>query len=391
MNKTINNTKLGNFLQDLVLLSEHNTFSKTLPSGGGVTGGGELNEYPDVMITASSSGAAELYVEFSIDNEVTWSVLGPFVLDPSRINAPHILVKGYRHFRVRVVDTSGSNNTINVSTVYGSFQKLTASLNATLSENYDATVVRPTDYNSEVAMGKRQGRNVVHKWGRNINFGTSEELLSSFGGAFTPANIITTAQTLTITYNNTTDGLGTTGALAILITHLDEDFKEQQVIHVLGNTGSDVTSFTTLGVNRAVVVSFGGIGWNVNSITMTATTLGTIQAQIPALASVTQQAIFHTQINNNLMLDWLFLSALKSSGGGSPKVTFKIYSWSRVTLGRYLVFDYELDTSIKDSLELTPPQKFVFGGREVIYVTVQSSATSTNARTRFAGIQERIS
>ena len=68
---------------------------------------------------------------------------------------------------------------------------------------------------------------------------------------------------------------------------------------MLGSSGSDVTSFTGLGINRAVCVSFGTAAFNGADITITATTDATTQAQIPVGLNVTQQCIYHTQIGHN--------------------------------------------------------------------------------------------
>lgn len=145
------------------------------------------------------------------------------------------------------------------------------------------------NYSYEIALGNVPRAGVVNKFGFNPDIDlASSEVIASFGGSFDASNIVTTAQTLTITYNNTTDGLGTTGALTLLITYIDENFIEQSAVHVLSNTGSDVTSFTCLGVNRALVLSSGSNGKNANDITLTATTDTTIQAQIPSESSVTQ-------------------------------------------------------------------------------------------------------
>lgn len=155
-------------------------------------------------------------------------------------------------------------------------------------------------------------------------------------------------------------------------------------------SGSDVTSFTCVGVNRALVLSNGGLGYNVNDITFTATTDTTTQAQIPALKSVTQQALFHTQMNHTLLTDWLFLNALKDTGGGgNPKVEFNMYSFSRVTLTKYLVFTYNIDTADRESEQFKPAQKFPFGGREVIWIEATTTVNNTKANARFSGIEER--
>lgn len=373
--------------------SNSNNSTQPLDNGETFTGAWEYNDASDVMVFVKTDQNGTIYCDFSPDGSNVDSTLS-FVYDTTRINPPHILVKASRYFRVRFTNDSGSNQTyLRLDCSFGSFNKLTAPINGTLSENYDATVVRPTDYYSEVAMGKRQGRTVVNKWGVNNDVDTgTEEVVSSWGGAFDPStDVMTTAQTFTITYSNASDGSTQSGARSLLITYIDENYKSQTATHTLGSSGSDITSFTGFGINRAVVLSNGGAGWNVQNITITATSDGTTQAQIPSLASVTQQMIYHTQINHTLLADWLFLNALKIGGGSNPIVTFKIYSWSRVTETRYKVFEYRIDTADKESIELKPSQKFAFGGREVIWITATTTVDNTQVTARLSGIEERVS
>lgn len=245
-----------------------------------------------------------------------------------------------------------------------------------------------SDYYSEVAMGNLPGKGTVNKWGVNSSVqAAAPEIIASFGGAFDPlTDIMRTAQTFTIAYDNTVDGDGRTGARSLLFTYIDANYNEVTGIHVLGSSGSDVTAFTGFGINRCLVLSNGGLGWNSANITVTATGDGTTQAQVPAEKSVTQQAIYHTPIGKSLLTDWLFINALKDSGGGSPKATFHMYSWSRVTLTRYDVFEYKLDTNTREARELRPSQKFPFGGREVIWLEADVSANGTSVNARFSGV-----
>lgn len=378
------------------ITSTNNSVDNEVVSALGTWAGtGELNSYTGVFIFVTASSNCDVFVEFSLDNNV-WSTSLLFKYDTTRINPPHTFEKANRYFRIRVVDTSNSTNTISVLTSYGSYGKLTAPINGTLAENYDATVVRPTEYRYEVAMGKRQGRTTINKWGYNLDVdgtdNTIEELVASWGGTFDPnTDIISTAQTFTISYNITTDGLGQTGATQLLISYLDENFNLQDSVHILSNTGSDITAFTGLGINRVLVLANGGAGWNVNAITLTATTDATTQAQIPALKSVTQQLIYHTPINHNLLLDWFRGNILKlSGGGGSPAVTIKAYSYSRVTQTRYEVLQEDIDSTVENQINLEPSQPFNIGGREVVYFVVSTDTNNTRFKGRFSGILERI-
>jgi len=310
------------------VVSTDNSTTTLLTNGSTFTGTGELNDHPDVMITVKTDQSGVLYFDFSPDGT-----------------------------------------------------------------NCDATVVRPTDYKSEVAMGKRQGRTSWNKFGYNLDVDSgTEEILASWGGAFDPtSDIISTAQTFTIAYNNATDGLGTTGALSLSFSYIDENFLAQTATHTLSNTGSDVTSFTGLGINRVKVLSSGSAGYNTNDITITATTDATTQALIPALGSVTQQAIFHTQVNHKFLSEWLVLNARKlSGGGGSPRITFKGYRWDRSAQTRYEVFREDIDTSVENTIKLSSDLLLVIEEKNVLYFTATTDTNNTAVNCRFSGIEERI-
>ncbi len=248
------------------------------------------------------------------------------------------------------------------------------------------------DYLTAVSAGNIEGTSIWNKFGYNEDVDTANsEIIASWGGALDPTtDFITTDQTFTITYNSATDGSGTTGATQLFFTYLDENNLLAQGFHVLGATGTDVTSFTGYGINRVVVLANGGAGYNTNDITITATTDGTTQAQIPALGSVTEQCIFFTPINTVFTVKFLFFNCLKLSGGGVPRVNFKGYSWSRVTNTRYEIFNSNIDTNVENSLVLEPPIPFVVTGREVLYFEASTSTNNTSVNCRFSGILSAI-
>lgn len=248
-----------------------------------------------------------------------------------------------------------------------------------------------TNYTTEVALGHVKNTSIVNKFGYNTDIDSTSgyKIIASFGGAYNPLTmVIDTLQTFTITYNNATDGLGTTGALSLIITYLDTNFLEVTAFHTLGNTGSDVTSFSGYGINRCVVYSNGGVGTNTNNIDITATTDTTIQARVPSLKSVTQQCIYHVQQGYSFLCDGVQISTLKLNGGGgnSHRVSVRGFSYSRVTNTIYQIYYKEIDTAVENNLTFVFPKPFVFTGREVIYFTADTDKDNTSVSLRFSGI-----
>ena len=251
-------------------------------------------------------------------------------------------------------------------------------------------IVEP--YDVAVARGKIDFRTIWNKFGYNqsVPNSTTEQIIAPWGGAFDPTtDIMTTDQTFTITYDQTVDGAGTTGALSLMVIGVktvDGVVVNFTQFHTLGNTGTDVTSFSGIGINRVNLISNGGLGWNAADITFTATTDGTTQAEIPAEGSVTQQLIFHTQQNYNFQATWVRFNVRKLSKGGSDIFyTVKGYSWSRVTLTRYEVFRENDDTGLSATTDIKPSEIFTIGGREVLYFTATSDTNSTVVNGRFSG------
>lgn len=363
-----------------------------LTSSSTFTGVSEVaNIYPAIGVTVKTDQDGVLYIEFSPDG-VNWDTSLSFNYATTRINPPHILEAVGRFCRVRFTNTSDTDQTyLRISTHYGPFNKLTSPINGTIAESYDATVVRPTDYRYEVAMSKRQGRSTVNKFGYNEDVDSGgPEVVARFGGTF---NIMTTADTLDVVSSSANDTSAGTGAKTILITGIDENSLTQTEVVAMNGTTPVTTTNSWLGVNRVVVLSSGSNQTNSGNITID-DTLGTVgtQAYIESGESVTNQAIYHTQINHNLLIDWLWVNVRKLSGGGSsPRVTIKGVSYSRVTDTNYEVFRYDMDTDIENSVELKPSQPFILGGREVFYFTAESNQNNTVVNLRFSGIEERIS
>lgn len=197
-------------------------------------------------------------------------------------------------------------------------------------------------------------------------------------------SVMTSADTFDIAYNNTTDGSGSTGATVLLLDYIDDSFELQQATHVLGSSGTDTTSFSGLGINRAVVVSSGSGDANGNDITIsdTSATVST-QAIIPAGSSVTQQLILHLPVGVDGLIKYIKLDTNRLSGGGNPSVVFKVNVYNRLVDTAYQVRRYTLDTSITTDITEADPIGIAVSGRDVIYITMDTDTNNTEANGSF--------
>lgn len=241
------------------------------------------------------------------------------------------------------------------------------------------------DPQDQITRGLVSDASQLNKFGfrDDVDIADGDALVIADNTTNTPT-ILTSADTFDITYNNTTDGASTTGALSLLISYLDSNADLQTATHTLGSTGSDTTSFSGLGINRVVVLSSGSAETNTNDITVTATTGGSVQAFVLAGTSVTQQLWFHCPRNVIPATKYMFLNALKISGGGSPRVTFKVKVYSRVTSTVYEVFRYEMDTSVENGRAFEDPCNFPFSGQDVVYVTASTDTNNTSVSARLS-------
>jgi len=350
--------------------SSVNSSTVALGSGATFTGTGEQNDYPDVMVSCQTDNPGTLYFDFSVDgtNWTTFPTAGFRVA--SGIHEFHTAVKGPRYFRIRLVNDSGSQSYLRLFVYYGLFRSGNTPNNQSIGLDSDGQSTRPTDYQDEVVRGLRGGVTSWNKFGyRNSLTDGTEQIV--WAASPNLPTIITSASTFTIAYNNATDGAGRTGALSLVVYYLDADGNQAVAVHTLGSTGSDVTSFSGLGINRVAVNTNGGLTYNANDITVTATTGGSVQAVIPALGSVTQQALFHVGFNQTAAMQLLFFNV--STTNKAKVVALRGYSYSRLVGTRYEIYRDTIDTSTGLERLIVDPIKFRAASRDVIYFTATAS------------------
>lgn len=253
---------------------------------------------------------------------------------------------------------------------------------------YSGVVTAPSrDYFHEIAHGNVAGASIWNKFGYNPDVDTgSEEIVSSFGGT---ESIMETADTLDVVSDSASDDSAGTGARTIQIIGIGEGSVEQTEIVTMNGLTPVTTTNTWLGVNRLIVLSAGTGERNAGTITIddTSNSVG-IQASIPAGDSVTQQCIFHTPVGKTFMGSYAWINILKVAGGGSPRVTIRAWSYSRLTDVHYEVFRADFDTAVSNTNPVPQPIPFAIGGREVLYWTAETDTNNTVVVVRFGGTLE---
>jgi len=201
------------------------------------------------------------------------------------------------------------------------------------------------------------------------------------GVAFTPQSA---AEAYTITYNNSTDGAGTTGALTLAIYYVDSTTGKSAItLHTLGNDGSDDLTISSFGINRVAVASSGSADVNTNAITITGATSSNVAAFIPAGKGVTNQAFFTVGSNEKAFIYDFFLNIGKA-GGSNAKVIVKAYVYNRSPADTvYELFRSIVNTATEQTIVWTRYIPFVLNPNDVIYFVADTDTNAASCEVRF--------
>ncbi len=186
-------------------------------------------------------------------------------------------------------------------------------------------------------------------------------------------SVMSSASTFTINYVNTDDGSASNGAHALSIQYLDSNDELQTATHVLGSSGTDVTSFSGKGINSVTVVDSGVDNFNGNNISIVDTSGSTLQAFISAEVSESKQFVIHLPVDTSTTANLLLLNAAASSAN----VVFKMFVHNRVSETTREAFRYLLNTSLDSGVSLADPCGLEFSGRDVIWLTASTDVDNT--------------
>lgn len=383
--KTPQSTQIASGGDGLGKLSTLNSSTAALNAAAVFTGAWEdVSDYNSVVIAVTTDQNGSYAVQFSPDGTNIDSSLTRYY-NTAKINAPHRFTITRQYFRVVFTNSSASNQTyFRLQTAFGDKGELNAPLDSTLSQDYDATATRPTDYRVEAAQGIRQGVEVWNKFGYNADIDIGTEVLASFGGTFTP---LTTATTLTIVSSSTDDDgdPAGTGLNSIVVYGIDSNRDAVIEVVTLNGTTNVVTASTWLGINRVAMYLCGSGKTNAGTITLTATTGGSTMAQMPAGEGVTQQCIFHIPRNTQFIAEWLRVNTLKQSGA-NPVVTIKGWVYSALNNGTQEIYRASIDTAVDNNLNEAAPLPFPIGGSSVFWLEATTDKADTIVTARFSGL-----
>jgi len=371
-------------------VSTANSTTTPLSAGVAFTGTAEdVSGYNSVVIALKTDQDGTFNVQFSNDG-TNWDTSLNRYYRTNQIEAPHRFTITRKYCRIIFTNTSASNQTyFRLQVIFGEKADLNMPLDSVVSQDYDSISVRPTKYEYEVALGRRQGATAWNKFGYNADVDVGTEIVGAQGGTFT---FLTSASTLTIVSSSTDDDGSPSGigANTVTISGIDANRKAQTEVVTLNGTASVVTATTWLGINRASVSLSGSSYSNVGNITITATTGGTTQGYIPAGKGTSQQLIFFTQENHQFLADWIALDAERLAGGGTPpRVQFRGWVWNAATNTKYEIMYALLDLNLESEHSYSSPNPFVIAEKCVFWVEATSDLNNVTVSGRFSGTEFR--
>lgn len=130
------------YIPDGAITSTLNTTTVNLVSEATYTGTWELNDARDVMVSCKSDIAGTLYFDFSNDGILADSFPVAGFTVAANIHEFHVAVKGPRYFRARFINGVGAQSSFRLYTYYGDFRQGNLPLNAGISSDNDAIIVR---------------------------------------------------------------------------------------------------------------------------------------------------------------------------------------------------------------------------------------------------------
>jgi hypothetical protein len=368
-------------------ISTSNSSSTPINAGLNFTGAVEnVSDYDSLTVAVATDQDGYFEIQFSTDGVNIDSTLTRYYRT-SQIEAPHRFTITRQFFRIIFYNTSASNQTFfRLQILLGVKSDLNIPVDSTMSQDFDAISVRPTGFTEEIALGLRQGSSTWNKFGYNTDVDTgSSEVVASFGGAFNQKLI--PGETLDIVSDsvNDTNSAGT-GVRQIVIFGVDADWNEVTEVLAMNGTTVVTTANVFIGVNRMTIFTSGSSDSNVGTVTATATTSSNVMAEMPAGEGTTQQAIFYVPAGHQFLATWLYINAIKSSGGGSdPDVNFKAYVYSDVVASMFEVYRDDIDLSIETTKQLKPSEPFIIGEKSIFWVEADSTSNNTSVRCRFSG------
>lgn len=228
-------------------------------------------------------------------------------------NEPHMLRVTRPFIKVTFENTSASNANVSIETILGQWGQLMTPMNFILRHDTDATAVRQTDFNMEVAQELRQNKITVRKDGINLDIDTGSvpEDIWAGGGVYTGFPVGTIEQGVLVSSN-----AGDTGTVTFYYLDSATATAYETASVVLNGTTPVNTGVNIYRSNYATYDSGDDTTFNLGVITLNhITTTANIFWQMQPGLSTTQNAAYTVPYGSEMFLDVIAGSVVGSTAG----------------------------------------------------------------------------
>jgi len=257
------------------IVSSGNSTTTALGSSETFTGEGEQNGFSQVGVMLKTDNGGMLYFDFSNDGtnwDSTFPVAGFQVV--ANIAEFHTAVKLGRYFRVRLVNDTGAQSYLRLSTYYGlNFIPSVAPLNQPYNLDADATIVKSPPFWLDTNRGLTNGITFINKFGKNDDASAGDTIEIAHGTYNYPA----TAETVDV-YSSSTDDDGDpegVGAFTVELSGIDENYDIATETVTLNGTTHVPTVNKYWHINTARVVTAATVSGAIGLITLESNAAGT--------------------------------------------------------------------------------------------------------------------
>lgn len=369
------------------------TNSTITPLAGAATftGTGELNPFPDSLISCYVDVAGTIYADVSVDG-TNWRNVSSYAI-AAATHQLHVVTKGPHYFRVRLINGSGAQATLQLYTYYGVFKPQTTPINQTLNQTSDTIVVRAVDPTLDISMGKISGFVPIYQLGRAPDgLQTTATDLWDRGDA-TPTQQVwvapTTARVHAVVSSSASDASAGVGARTIRVYGLTAWTAKETTEDITMNGVTPVNTVSSyVIIYRMRVLTKGATSSNVGTITATAATDATITAIIRPLIGSTEMAIFGWPSTQILYVKNWKASINKSSGAVSHATYQLLYNPEPNTqLTNFIELDLtgRQSTGLSSGSDVFDPY-LKLAGPGILKIQAISSANDLDSSAAFAGI-----
>jgi len=265
-----------------VVMGQGNRTSTALNAGEQWLGDCErVDNVPAIVVYAKTDQDGALYAQFSHNDDcenVDSNI--PFTLEANQ-NEFHRITVTRPYFRMMILNNSASNQTyLRAGLLKGDFQNVTTFGNSTVSQDADTVLTRGTDFDLQVAQGKRRGIYLINRFGQNTDIDTNSLPEDLWGGSGVYAGfpgVTATAENVEVLSSSDQDDsvADGTGAHTMRIWYFDTDFKmfDANGDHLYTDVILDGQSVVDTGVSalfvwRAAVLTAGSGNTNAGVITI---------------------------------------------------------------------------------------------------------------------------